>query len=63
MNRGHTAGNNEPTPFLGGHGNVDNSVPGYIAMIIGTTALIGLPVTLSEYREQGILRILTGLRK
>jgi ABC-2 type transport system permease protein len=47
---------NEPTPFLGGHGNVDSSVPGYIAMIIGTIALIGLPVTLSEYREQGILR-------
>ncbi len=47
---------NEPTPFLGGHGNVDNSVPGYIGMIIGTIALIGLPVTLAEYREQGILR-------
>lgn len=47
---------NEPTPFLGGRGNVDNSVPGYIAMIIGTIALIGLPVTLAEYREQGILR-------
>jgi ABC-2 type transport system permease protein len=47
---------NEPTPFLGGRGNVDNSVPGYIAMVIGTIALIGLPVTLAEYREQGILR-------
>jgi ABC-2 type transport system permease protein len=47
---------NEPTPFLGGRGNVDNSVPGYISIIIGTIALIGLPVTLGEYREQGILR-------
>jgi ABC-2 type transport system permease protein len=47
---------NEPTQFLGGRGNVDNSVPGYIAMVIGTIALIGLPVTLAEYREQGILR-------
>jgi ABC-2 type transport system permease protein len=47
---------NEPTPFLGGRGNVDNSVPGYISIIIGTIALIGLPVTLAEYREQGILR-------
>ncbi|MBE2223040.1 MAG: ABC transporter permease [Anaerolineae bacterium] len=47
---------NEPTPFLGGHGSVDNSVPGYIAMIIGTIALTGLPVVLGEYREQGILR-------
>jgi len=47
---------NEPSPFLGGRGNVDNSVPGYIAMIIGTTGMIGLPIALSVYREQGILR-------
>jgi ABC-2 type transport system permease protein len=47
---------NEPTPFLGGRGNVDNSVPGYIAMIIGTTGMIGLPIALSVYRENGILR-------
>jgi ABC-2 type transport system permease protein len=47
---------NEPTPFLGGQGSVDNSVPGYIAMIIGTTGMIGLPIALSIYREQGILR-------
>ena len=47
---------NKPTPFLGGRGNVDNSVPGYIGMIIGTIALTGLPVALGEYREQGILR-------
>ncbi len=47
---------NEPTAFLGGRGNVDNSVPGYIAMIIGTTGMIGLPIALSVYREQGILR-------
>jgi ABC-2 type transport system permease protein len=47
---------NEPTAFLNGRGNVDNSVPGYIAMIIGTTGMIGLPVALSVYRENGILR-------
>ncbi|MCB8982863.1 MAG: ABC transporter permease [Ardenticatenaceae bacterium] len=47
---------NEPTPFLGGRGNVDVSVPGYIAMIIGTLGIIGLPVALAEYRDQGILR-------
>lgn len=47
---------NEPTPFLNGRGNVDNSVPGYIAMIIGTTGMIGLPIALSVYREHGILR-------
>jgi ABC-2 type transport system permease protein len=47
---------NEPTPFLNGRGNVDNSVPGYIAMIIGTTGMIGLPIALSVYREKGVLR-------
>jgi ABC-2 type transport system permease protein len=47
---------NEPAPFLGGRGSVDNSVPGYIAMIIGTTGMIGLPIALSVYRENGILR-------
>lgn len=47
---------NDPSPFLDGRGNVDNSVPGYIAMIIGTTGMIGLPIALSVYREQGILR-------
>lgn len=47
---------NEPSPFLGNRGNVDSSVPGYIAMIIGTTGMIGLPIALSVYRENGILR-------
>ncbi len=47
---------NEPTPFLDGRGNIDNSVPGYIAMIIGTTGMVGLPIALSVYRENGILR-------
>jgi ABC-2 type transport system permease protein len=47
---------NEPSEFLNGRGNVDNSVPGYIAMIIGTAGMIGLPIALSVYREQGILR-------
>jgi ABC-2 type transport system permease protein len=47
---------NEPTPFLGGRGSVDNSVPGYIALIIGTTGMIGLPIALSVYREKGVLR-------
>lgn len=47
---------NEPTPEMGGRGSVDVSVPGYIAMIIGTVGMIGLPITLASYREQGILR-------
>ncbi|MCA9922802.1 MAG: hypothetical protein KC421_10535, partial [Anaerolineales bacterium] len=47
---------NEPSSFLGGYGQVDLSVPGYIGMIIGTVGMLGIPITLSNYREQGILR-------
>lgn len=47
---------NEPNPELGGLGSVDLSTPGYIALIIGTTAFMGLPSTLANYRDQGILR-------
>ncbi len=47
---------NEPEAFLGGFGQIDLSVAGYIGMIIGTIGMIGLPITLSNYREQGILR-------
>ncbi|MCP4417017.1 MAG: ABC transporter permease [Chloroflexi bacterium] len=47
---------NEPSEFLGGRGNVDNSVPGYIAMVIATTGMMSLPVGLATYRELGVLR-------
>ena len=47
---------NEAEEFLGGYGQVDLSVPGYIGMIIGTIGLLGIPITLSNYRDQGILR-------
>lgn len=47
---------NEPEAFLGGYGSVDLSVPGYIGMIIGTVGMLGIPITLANYREQGILR-------
>lgn len=47
---------NEAESFLGGFGQVDLSVPGYIGMIIGTIGLLGIPITMSTYREQGILR-------
>jgi ABC-2 type transport system permease protein len=47
---------NEPTPFFGGYGSVDVSVPAYTAMIIGSSGLIGLTVAMSMYRERGILR-------
>lgn len=47
---------NEAEDFLGGFGQIDLSVPGYIGMIIGTIGLLGIPITLSNYRDQGILR-------
>src|SRR5262249_24208013 len=47
---------NEPSAYLGGKGSVDTSVPGYISMIIGTSALLTLPITLASYRERRILR-------
>ena len=42
--------------FLGGRGNVDNSVPGYIAMVIATTGMMSLPIGRATYRELGVLR-------
>lgn len=47
---------NEPSSFFNGFGTVDVSVPGYIGMIVGTVGMLGIPITLSNYREQGILR-------
>lgn len=47
---------NDAEGSLAGYGQVDLSVPGYIGMIIGTIGLLGIPVTLSNYRDQGILR-------
>ncbi len=47
---------NEPDPDLGGRGSVDVSVPGYMAVIIATAGLVGLPINLASYRAQGVLR-------
>jgi len=47
---------NDPSPNLNGRGSVDISVPAYTAMIIGTTGLVGLTITISAYRENGVLR-------
>lgn len=47
---------NDPYRELGGRGNMDVSIPGYIVMVIGTTALLGIPITLASYQERGVLR-------
>ena len=47
---------NAPSVALNGQGSVDISVPAYTAMIIGTVGMVGLPITVASYRENGVLR-------
>lgn len=47
---------NEANEALSGYGQMDLSVPGYIGMIIGTIGMVGIPVSLANYRDLGILR-------
>jgi ABC-2 type transport system permease protein len=47
---------NEPRPMFGGYGSMDVSMPGYTAMILGTVGFLGVPITISGYRESGVLR-------
>jgi ABC-2 type transport system permease protein len=47
---------NEPSTIFNGYGSIDVSIPAYTAMIIGTTGIMGLTITMSTYREKGILR-------
>lgn len=47
---------NEPTELFGGRGTMDVSVPAYMAMIISTVGLLSLTISITSYREKGILR-------
>lgn len=49
---------NEPAPEFWGRnfGTVDASVPAYGGIIIGTVALMGIPIDTSASRENGVLR-------
>ena len=47
---------NTPSEYFNGRGTVDVSVPAYTAMIIATTGLMGLTITMTTYRENGVLR-------
>jgi len=47
---------NQPNALFNGYGSMDVSMPGYTAMILGTVGFLGLPITLSGYRETGVLR-------
>jgi len=49
---------NDPAPEFWGrnYGTVDASVPAYAGIIIGTVALMGIPIDTSSSRENGVLR-------
>jgi ABC-2 type transport system permease protein len=49
---------NEPDPEFWGRsfGTVDASVPAYTGIIIGTVALMGIPIDTAANRETGVLR-------
>lgn len=47
---------NEPSPFLGGLGAMDVSVPAYIGLIILAVGMITLPINTAARRESGALR-------
>jgi ABC-2 type transport system permease protein len=47
---------NEPTPQFGGERTIDASIPRLTAVIICITGLMAITMTMSTYRENGILR-------
>jgi ABC-2 type transport system permease protein len=47
---------NKPTPYFGGYGMVDVSVPAYASIVIAMSGLFLLTTRMTTYREQGILR-------
>jgi ABC-2 type transport system permease protein len=49
---------NDPAPEFWGRnfGTVDASVPAYAGIIIGTVALMGIPIDTASNRENGVLR-------
>lgn len=52
---GEIYGNN-PVPIFDNHGTVDIALPSYIAIIIASVGLMGLPVATAASRERGELR-------
>ncbi len=47
---------NEPTPELGGLGNMDVAMPAFTALIVGMIGLIPVPITITDQRSKGVLR-------
>jgi ABC-2 type transport system permease protein len=47
---------NDSNPMFGGYGTIDISMPAYTGLILGTVGLLSVPITISGYRETGVLR-------
>jgi len=47
---------NKPTIFFGGRGTIDISVPAFMAIIIGMSGLMNIPMAVATEREKGILK-------
>jgi ABC-2 type transport system permease protein len=47
---------NKPTPMYDGRGTIDAAIPSLTAVIISMTGLMSITITMSTYREKGILR-------
>ncbi|MBN2388041.1 MAG: ABC transporter permease [Anaerolineales bacterium] len=53
---GLMSGGNQPTPMYNGRGVIDAAIPSLTAVIICMTGLMSTTITLTTYREKGILR-------
>ncbi len=47
---------NTPSRMFGNRGTIDVSVPAYIALIVVTVGLMGIPISVATERETGVLR-------
>src|SRR5512136_135989 len=47
---------NKPTPMSDGRGMIDLAIPTLTAVVISMTGLMSITITLTTYREKGILR-------
>ena len=50
------SGGNRPLEEYGGVGRMDLQVAGYLGMVMATMSIMGMPESLSQYREWGVLR-------
>ena len=47
---------NDPSPYFGGRGAMDVSVPSYAGMVIGVTSLMSFPLSVAGYKELKIYK-------